>query len=241
MLNPISIMADRLGDYLSDLYLQYFSHRNPEYASYMGGAARRRGLLGLRSSTALDKVPEAKNAEAAKSPAFTNAQFRSEFSACMCQNPVLARLVQIRVAYGLLAMTAEFSRIWYDGLSTAKTYRPRTPQHEDGFRVAQPIPRLSGNGISVLGMHPRSFDVFGECAVAGAQLLDLARPRGSPWCGRGRRTGGRSRAATARSASWPGTSPPAAAAPPAAPAAPKACRTSGGCSGRPPCAGSRRS
>ena len=29
MLNPISIMADRLGDYLSDLYLQYFAHRNP--------------------------------------------------------------------------------------------------------------------------------------------------------------------------------------------------------------------
>ena len=40
VLNPISIMADRLGDYLSELYLQYFSHRNPEYATYMGGAAR---------------------------------------------------------------------------------------------------------------------------------------------------------------------------------------------------------
>ena len=40
MLNPISIMADRLGDYLSELYLQYFSHRKPEYATYMGGAAR---------------------------------------------------------------------------------------------------------------------------------------------------------------------------------------------------------
>jgi hypothetical protein len=40
MLNPISIMADRLGDYLSELYLQYFAHRNPEYATYMGGAAR---------------------------------------------------------------------------------------------------------------------------------------------------------------------------------------------------------
>ncbi|UCI08092.1 metal-dependent phosphohydrolase [Mesorhizobium sp. B1-1-8] len=40
MLNPISIMANRLGDYLSELYLQYFSHRHPEYASYMGGAAR---------------------------------------------------------------------------------------------------------------------------------------------------------------------------------------------------------
>lgn len=40
MLNPISIMADRLGDYVSELYLQYFAHRNPEYATYMGGAAR---------------------------------------------------------------------------------------------------------------------------------------------------------------------------------------------------------
>jgi hypothetical protein len=40
MLNPISIMADRLGDHLSELYLQYFSHRNPEYAAYIGGAAR---------------------------------------------------------------------------------------------------------------------------------------------------------------------------------------------------------
>ncbi len=33
-------MADRLGDYVSELYLQYFSHRKPEYATYMGGAAR---------------------------------------------------------------------------------------------------------------------------------------------------------------------------------------------------------
>jgi hypothetical protein len=40
MLNPISIMADRLADYICDLYLQYFSHRNPEYATYMGGATR---------------------------------------------------------------------------------------------------------------------------------------------------------------------------------------------------------
>jgi len=40
MLNPISIMADRLGDHLSELYLQYFSHRNSEYAAYIGGAAR---------------------------------------------------------------------------------------------------------------------------------------------------------------------------------------------------------
>ncbi|NNE22164.1 MAG: metal-dependent phosphohydrolase [Rhizobiales bacterium] len=40
MLNPISIMADQLGDYLSQLYMQYFSHRRPEFASYLGGAAR---------------------------------------------------------------------------------------------------------------------------------------------------------------------------------------------------------
>ena len=40
MLNPISIMADRLADHIAELYLQYFSHRNPEYATYMGGAAR---------------------------------------------------------------------------------------------------------------------------------------------------------------------------------------------------------
>lgn len=40
MLNPISIIAESLGDHISSLYLQYFSHRNPEYATYMGGAAR---------------------------------------------------------------------------------------------------------------------------------------------------------------------------------------------------------
>lgn len=40
MLNPISIMADSLGDHISNLYLQYFAHRKPEYATYMGGAAR---------------------------------------------------------------------------------------------------------------------------------------------------------------------------------------------------------
>ena len=33
-------MANHLGNYLSELYLQYFSNRRPEYASYMGGAAR---------------------------------------------------------------------------------------------------------------------------------------------------------------------------------------------------------
>lgn len=40
MFNPTSIVASAFGDYLSDLYLQYFSGRNPEYAAYVGGAAR---------------------------------------------------------------------------------------------------------------------------------------------------------------------------------------------------------
>ncbi len=40
MLNPTSIMAGHLGDYLADLYLQYFSNRCPEYATFLGGAAR---------------------------------------------------------------------------------------------------------------------------------------------------------------------------------------------------------
>ncbi len=40
MLNPISIIADRLGEYLASQYLQYFAHRRPEYATYLGGAAR---------------------------------------------------------------------------------------------------------------------------------------------------------------------------------------------------------
>ena len=40
MLNPTSIVAGHFGDYLADLYLQYFSNRCPEYAAYLGGAAR---------------------------------------------------------------------------------------------------------------------------------------------------------------------------------------------------------
>ena len=40
MLNPISILADHFGDFISSMYLQYFSHRRPEYAAYMGGAVR---------------------------------------------------------------------------------------------------------------------------------------------------------------------------------------------------------
>ena len=40
MLNPTALMAGHFGDYLADLYLQYFSNRKPEYATYLGGAAR---------------------------------------------------------------------------------------------------------------------------------------------------------------------------------------------------------
>ena len=40
MLNPTSIVAGHFGDYLGDLYLQYFSNRRPEYAAYISGAAR---------------------------------------------------------------------------------------------------------------------------------------------------------------------------------------------------------
>jgi hypothetical protein len=40
MFNPTSILADRFADNLAELYLQYFSHRRPEYAAYISGAAR---------------------------------------------------------------------------------------------------------------------------------------------------------------------------------------------------------
>jgi hypothetical protein len=40
MFNPTAIIAGHLGDYLAELYLQYFSNRRPEYAAYLGGAAR---------------------------------------------------------------------------------------------------------------------------------------------------------------------------------------------------------
>ena len=40
MFNPNSVVASAFGDYLSELYLQYFSYRNEEYAAYIGGAAR---------------------------------------------------------------------------------------------------------------------------------------------------------------------------------------------------------
>jgi len=40
VLNPTALMAAHFGDYLADLYMQYFSNRRPEYAAYLGGAAR---------------------------------------------------------------------------------------------------------------------------------------------------------------------------------------------------------
>ena len=40
MLNPTTIIADRLGEYLSQQFLQHFSDRCPEYAAFLGGAAR---------------------------------------------------------------------------------------------------------------------------------------------------------------------------------------------------------
>lgn len=40
MLNPITLIADELGETLSKTYLQYFGDRQPQFASYLGGAAR---------------------------------------------------------------------------------------------------------------------------------------------------------------------------------------------------------
>ena len=40
MFNPTSVAASAFGDYLEALYTQYFSGRKPEYAAYIGGAAR---------------------------------------------------------------------------------------------------------------------------------------------------------------------------------------------------------
>lgn len=40
MFNPTSVVASAFGDYLSELYLQHFSDRKMEYASFIGGAAR---------------------------------------------------------------------------------------------------------------------------------------------------------------------------------------------------------
>ncbi len=40
MFNPSSVAASAFADNLSDLYLQHFSFRKPEYGAYIGGAAR---------------------------------------------------------------------------------------------------------------------------------------------------------------------------------------------------------
>ncbi len=40
MLNPIALIADGLGENLTRTYHQYFGDRRPEFASYLGGAAR---------------------------------------------------------------------------------------------------------------------------------------------------------------------------------------------------------
>jgi hypothetical protein len=40
MLNPTAIVADQLSRHLEQLFLQYFAHRRPEYATYLSGAAR---------------------------------------------------------------------------------------------------------------------------------------------------------------------------------------------------------
>jgi len=40
MFNPTAIVSEAFGDYLADLYTQHFSGRKPEYAAFLGGAAR---------------------------------------------------------------------------------------------------------------------------------------------------------------------------------------------------------
>lgn len=40
MFNPGSIAANAFGDYLAEVYIQYFAGRHEGYASYIGGAAR---------------------------------------------------------------------------------------------------------------------------------------------------------------------------------------------------------
>jgi len=40
MFDPTTILTSSFGDYLSDLYLQHFSTRKPQYATFIGGAAR---------------------------------------------------------------------------------------------------------------------------------------------------------------------------------------------------------
>ena len=40
MFNPNYVVASAFGDYLEKQYMQYFSGRNPEFATYIGGAAQ---------------------------------------------------------------------------------------------------------------------------------------------------------------------------------------------------------
>lgn len=40
MFNPSAIVASAFGDHLANLYLEHFSGRKPEYAAFIGGAAR---------------------------------------------------------------------------------------------------------------------------------------------------------------------------------------------------------
>lgn len=40
MFNPTAVVAAAFGEHLANTYLQYFSGRNPEYAAYLGGAAK---------------------------------------------------------------------------------------------------------------------------------------------------------------------------------------------------------
>ena len=40
MFNPTSVVATAFGTYLADLYTEHFSGRKPEYAAFIGGAAR---------------------------------------------------------------------------------------------------------------------------------------------------------------------------------------------------------
>lgn len=40
MFNPTAIVSAAFGDYLAALYIQHFSGRKPEYAAFLGGAAR---------------------------------------------------------------------------------------------------------------------------------------------------------------------------------------------------------
>ena len=80
MLNPISILAESFGDYLSRQYLQYFAYRNPEYFNpsglerYGNIEDRQRGGLTIKLLAGFDDIEEAKQAwNQAKAAGFTTA------------------------------------------------------------------------------------------------------------------------------------------------------------------------